>query len=142
MTDSTPVFNDNSLRRFCALVLAVLSSVAIGHADDAFQRDVRPYFEQHCFDCHGRETQEADRRFDLFAGAIEARDQVDLWTDVLDQLNRGDMPPEDRPRPDSDESQKVIDWLRDTLIEAESPSQRTGTEPASAQSTRVQFHRA
>ena len=115
MTESVRMHHDDSLRRSCLLAGAVFAFAATGHshANDAFESHVRPYLEQHCFDCHGSETQEADRRFDLFAGTIETRESADLLADVLDQLNRGEMPPEDRPRPENDQTQRVVDWLRE-----------------------------
>ena len=54
------------------LFLIAVSSAAAAPVD--FVRDVRPIFEQHCFDCHGEKKQKSGLRLDLKAAAFKGGD--------------------------------------------------------------------
>ena len=68
-----------------------------------FKEKVAPFFENHCYKCHGENKQKADRRFDLLTFPISDEDQLVDYQDALDQLNLGEMPPKDEARPDPKE---------------------------------------
>ena len=53
-----------------SLVVSGLAQWA-GAADVDFGRDVRPLFEQHCYECHGTKKQEAGLRLDQRAAALQ-----------------------------------------------------------------------
>ena len=57
------------------------------------------FLNKYCCDCHGEKKQKADRRFDFLTGSVEDFKQQELWQEILDQLNLGEMPPEDERQP-------------------------------------------
>lgn len=94
-----------------ALALATCAARA-DEAGGAFERDVKPFLEQHCIRCHGSETAEGDLRLDQLPAEIATSARVaEQWSEVMDRLNAGKMPPEDEPRPSIDAITLVTDWI-------------------------------
>lgn len=62
-------------RLFMAMILAFSCVDSIHAADPVdFVRDIRPIFEQHCYDCHGVNDQESGLRLDIKAIAFKGGD--------------------------------------------------------------------
>ena len=55
---------------------------------------VRPFLKQHCYQCHGAKKQENDKRFDSLGTELSKLETLVAWQGILDQLNLGEMPPE------------------------------------------------
>lgn len=94
----------NALSRMKIAIETVLSGTAflwIVLAAPAFANDdikaLKQFVTTYCVSCHGSELQEADRRFDQLSGRSLDADQHEAWSEILDRLNLGDMPPEDAP---------------------------------------------
>jgi hypothetical protein len=108
---------------FCTLLPG---SNAIGQSKTEIANAARietanAFVQKYCVECHGPTSQEADRRFDQLIEAqnlisnqpVEDREQ---WSEILDRLNLGDMPPADAPvQPTADERLKIIDLLTNQL---------------------------
>lgn len=69
------------------------------------------FVSKFCYQCHGEEKQKADRRFDHLGTSIENFRQQELWQEILDQLNLGEMPPEDEKQPSEAEKLAIIDMI-------------------------------
>ena len=105
------------------VLLASLIGLLLGgpaHGGDTFTDTVRPFLAKHCVACHGSKTQKGDRRFDTLQKSMANRKTLDRWRDVLNQLNRGSMPPRGRPRPDQKSVRTVVAWITAELTKAES----------------------
>ncbi len=85
------------------------------YAEKDFDSTITPFLETHCFKCHGPEKQKADRRYDQLLHPIQNDEDLLLFQDILDQLNLGEMPPEEEPRPDPAEVKEVVAWLTPRL---------------------------
>jgi len=117
-------------------VIRLLLSSAIGLSLQAspnltpvdFNEKIAPFFEKHCYKCHGENKQKADRRFDLLSFPISDEDQLVDYQDALDQLNLGEMPPEDEIRPDPNELKRTIEWLTVAISDAQKKQLSTGGE--------------
>ena len=57
------------------------------------------FMEKYCYKCHGADKQKGNRRFDTLEFPIHDLASVITAQDAIDQLNLGDMPPEDAPQP-------------------------------------------
>lgn len=79
---------------------------------------LEPFLKKYCVGCHGPKRQEGQVRFDSVAWEITTNDVAQRWQDVLDQLNGGDMPPEDANQPSNDELAKALDVLTGAVLEA------------------------
>jgi hypothetical protein len=93
--------NKTTLTTMCMAMLLALSGVA--YADLP-----RQFLSTYCIDCHGPDTQKSDRRFDDLGDAITDLHQLELWQEVVDQLNLGDMPPPKKKQPGAAEKAKTI----------------------------------
>ncbi|MCP4839735.1 MAG: DUF1592 domain-containing protein, partial [Planctomycetes bacterium] len=85
----------------CMTVLLAFSGVACADLPKKF-------LSTYCIDCHGPETQKSDRRFDELNEAITDLQQLELWQEIVDQLNIGDMPPREEKQPGAAEKMRAI----------------------------------
>lgn len=76
------------------------------------------FLNKYCYDCHGEKKQKADRRFDFLTGSVEDFKQQELWQEILDQLNLGEMPPEDESQPSVREKLAVVVLITQGLADA------------------------
>ena len=84
--------NKMTFTTMCMAVLLSLSGVI--YADQSTQ-----FVSTYCITCHGSDTQKADRRFDDLGDAITDLQQLELWQEIVDQLNLGEMPPPNKKQP-------------------------------------------
>lgn len=109
------------------LSIAVICSVVATHTDAAEPTDlVRSFLKANCTACHGPEKQEGKLRLDTLATDFSQPDAARQWVEVMDQLNRGEMPPDDRPRPDAAAQQQVVKWIAAEIRSAERKSRSSG----------------
>ena len=93
-------------------------------APPGFEEMVKPYLAQHCYSCHGEKKQKADFRVDTLVPDFMGPGSAGHWTDVMDRINGNEMPPTKEPRPDSQQSARVTEWLATQLTEAEAKHAR------------------
>ena len=116
-------------RRGCSATLPWLLAAAvcgpgIGIAralgDDAESATgMRAFLARHCADCHGRDKPEGDVTLSLpadDAGLLAARK---LWETAVRRIESGEMPPQDRPRPEPAESAAFVAGMRKRYAEAD-----------------------
>lgn len=109
--------------RFLVLVLCLATSRWCAASP---LEEVRPFLEKHCYACHGAEKQENEKRFDTLGVELTRVETLQLWQGVLDQLNRGEMPPEDSPQPAGSEIRQVVQILTRELKAAYAQHRSTG----------------
>ncbi len=97
-----------------AMTFASLVPASILHADEPETQSLA-YVRTHCLRCHGEEEQNADRRFDFLDDKISDHESAELWQEVLDAVNRGEMPPEDEPQPSIEETTEFVSGLTRNL---------------------------
>jgi cytochrome c553 len=94
------------------LTVAVSCSSPARAADQGtFENSVKPLLATYCVNCHGMAKQKGDRRFDQLTGEIPDDSTLVDFQDMLDQLNLGEMPPNNARQPTKEERQKAIAWL-------------------------------
>ena len=100
------------LRLVAALTLGIAS---LGYADDisaSYQARLQPLLKTYCVKCHGTEKQKAKINLEgtRTLGQLAGDDEV--WFRVLDQLQSGEMPPDDEKQPSKDERAAMVAWIR------------------------------
>lgn len=90
---------------------AVLALLLIGALHAAGQTP-RAFFAQHCEKCHSGEKPKG--KFDITKLGTDFSDASNLehWQRVLEQIQSGDMPPEDKPRPPEQDAAAAMKWIR------------------------------
>ena len=103
-----------TLAAFCLVALAVsplavfAETTVYGSAE--YVRGVAPYLKQHCLSCHGAEKQKGGVRFDQLPNGFDPG-RVALWTKVHEAISFDEMPPDKEPRPNTDETERVLNWI-------------------------------
>lgn len=83
------------------------------------------FLNTYCIQCHGAEKQKGDRRFDTLSKSIQTPDDALAWQEILDQLNKGEMPPKKEKQPQKAELLATVDAI--TLSIGESSQRFKGT---------------
>ena len=103
------------MHRSLAILIALTATVRAA-APDGFERVVSPFLRENCVGCHGPKKQKGKLRLDTLSGDLSAKaDEIATWKTVLEQLETGDMPPKEEPRPKREETDRVVRWLRAEL---------------------------
>jgi mono/diheme cytochrome c family protein len=99
------------------LVSTASLSVSEPHASSRgpFDSVVRPFLAQHCFYCHGEARQKGGIAFTEYPDEARALSDRELFEDVREELSKGEMPPEGRPRPPKKDIDAVIAWIDSSL---------------------------
>ena len=99
----------------------VIFLMLITSASDAvvggFANTVGPFFNDHCIACHGEQKQKGDFRIDTLSRDFGVGKDVAMWVEVMDRINSGVMPPENKPQPTATEIEMVVSWLGDRIKE-------------------------
>lgn len=100
-------------------------------AENAEFRVVMPekhfgFFEKYCLDCHDEATEKGkvdleNLSFDL--GTIES---AELWQKVLNSINSGEMPPEDKTQPTPGDKTDFLEALSQRMVDARNLHADTG----------------
>ncbi|MCB1224674.1 MAG: DUF1587 domain-containing protein, partial [Verrucomicrobiales bacterium] len=105
------------------LLAAWFGMTAIGphlsgvRAED-FESEIRPLLAEYCFDCHGAEKQKGDIRLDQLDPHVVTGADAEMWSDVLDQINLGEMPPRKAAQPSAVGRKQIATWVTAALREA------------------------
>ena len=78
---------------------------------------VSAFLNSYCVECHGPKKQKGDFRVDELRVSQTAGD-AEYWQLVLDNLNLGEMPPEDEKQPPEADRERVTGWIETELKRA------------------------
>lgn len=79
---------------------------------DEFTQDIRPFLAKYCFSCHGAKLQKGNLRLDTLTNEFADAAKSASWTEVMDRINSGEMPPRKAsPRPSGKEVLSVAEWI-------------------------------
>lgn len=99
-------------------VIAVLSTCAAdAEAADTFERSIRPLLRAYCVTCHSTQEQAGELDLERFDSLDHVRQDANIWKQVQDQLELGEMPPEDSEQLSAEQKQLLVDWIQSTLNE-------------------------
>lgn len=80
-------------------------------ADPFFKATIKPFMNQYCSDCHSNKKQKGKLNLEPIQSFEANLESVELWQEMYDQLEEGDMPPEDETQPSAAEKEKVMSWI-------------------------------
>jgi hypothetical protein len=96
-----------------AIALIGLFSAGVLHAELP-----ETFLKQYCYKCHGPDKQKAKRRFDTLPTTIKDFRQQEQWQEIVDQLNLGEMPPEDEKQPGQAERLAAVKSMTEAIAGA------------------------
>ena len=73
------------------------------------------FLQKHCIDCHGPKKAKGDLRLDQLSRNFKSGIDGQVWAEVVEKINAGEMPPEDESQPTADEIGKVISQLDERI---------------------------
>lgn len=94
---------------------ATNSSADIGQ----FENQFRPLLVKYCVSCHSGDKPKGNLRLDQLSLDLANATVREHWTDVVERLRAGEMPPKDKPRPSEKEIQGLTEWLTPRLSVAD-----------------------
>lgn len=111
------------MNRPLLLLALLLSAYAPIHAIEAQGRAVmdqrhKALFQETCVSCHGPEKQKGKFRVDDLPFEIKDIETAEKWQKVLNQMNSGDMPPEDEKQPANAAKADFLDDLANVMVAA------------------------
>jgi hypothetical protein len=80
--------------------------------------DQADFLDTYCMDCHDAETEKGKLNLEDLPFKIETLQQAELWQKVLNTMNAGEMPPEDKKQPKGPEKADFLDDLALTMVVA------------------------
>ncbi len=118
------------LWRFASIVSVCLvtsiSATASELSPSDYSAQVQPILKQHCYSCHGPQKSKGDLRLDTINPDMINGIHGEVWHDVLHNIQRGEMPPEDKPQLSSAERTILINWLQASFKHAAEKRKPTG----------------
>ncbi|MFO1451026.1 MAG: DUF1592 domain-containing protein [Opitutaceae bacterium] len=109
----------HSARLRLALALFLLPQLT-GLADASLPGVVLDYTDRYCSSCHNDEDKKGRLDVGSLTSALTSKPDLETWVKIHDRLAAGEMPPEEKPRPDAAETAAFLQALRDTLVAHES----------------------
>ncbi|EDM27053.1 hypothetical protein LNTAR_07409 [Lentisphaera araneosa HTCC2155] len=76
------------------------------------------FLANYCLNCHDEEKQEGKINLEDLDFHIKTIEQAETWQKVLNVMNSGEMPPEDKKQPKNDEKAEFLDELALTMVKA------------------------
>ncbi len=140
------------MRQARALLLALAALFAGAHAGvcsergnpaagkpAAISKEAAEFVSAHCFDCHDDASRKG--RVSLEAlGASVTEATAKGWLHALEQIERGTMPPPDKPQPTTDERRAAVLELERTLV-AYAQSRPAGDNAVLRRLNRTEYRR-
>lgn len=115
------------IRSFCLSTLAFFVLFSAVADAGSYETDIRPFLTSYCVSCHGPDKQKADLRLDKLDPDLINGSDADMWQEVLDLINVGEMPPEEaRKKPKRSERQTIVDALTRSFRQAMEARRSTG----------------
>ena len=77
-----------------------------------FARAGRAFLKKHCDECHGDDDPEGSLSITAFRDELSVIKGRKTWLKMLQRIESGEMPPEEKPRPSSEESKAFASLIR------------------------------
>ncbi len=120
--------------------LCVVLACGFLHADEGYDKTVRPFFVKHCLECHGDKKAKGDLRLDSLKPDLATPAESQRWSDLAERIRSGEMPPKSRPRPAPGEIEPVLKWIEAQVQTAEAKRRALEGRAAIRRLNRVEYN--
>jgi mono/diheme cytochrome c family protein len=95
-----------------AVATCVILWGTVATASEGFDASrAKQFMAEHCVSCHGPDKQKGKLRLDNLALLSKDPSSAGVWTEVMDNINAGEMPPPDEPQPPAAARQQFAQWV-------------------------------
>ena len=109
------------IRRSCAaLAFSLACHTASAEPARPFTEVGIAFVETHCVSCHGKEKQKANLALHLVRDDLALLRARKHWRDVVEMVESGEMPPEDKPQPTAEERRAFVASVKAVFAAANS----------------------
>ncbi len=84
-----------------------------------YNTQVAPLITKYCAECHNATKKKGKIRLDEPLDAAKFMGDIEKWETLLEQVSTGQMPPEDKPRPDQKDVDTLVHWTTETVAWAD-----------------------
>jgi hypothetical protein len=88
-------------------------------------RELRPFIEKHCADCHDSESAKGGLDFGKLSADLNQPEALAKWVRVFDRVDQGEMPPKKKARPEAGDKAKFAKALATDLVTADQANKAT-----------------
>jgi hypothetical protein len=99
------------------LLIPCLLGTALLYAEAP--RELRPFLEKHCVDCHDAENAKGGLDFGKLSSDLNQPETLAKWVRVFDRVDQGEMPPKKKARPEAGALAAFTKTLATSLTEAD-----------------------
>ena len=78
----------------------------------------REFFESYCTECHNADKQKGKLRLDNVSLKLDSVESAERWQKILNQINSGEMPPDESKQPEKGAKTEFLDSVANTLVVA------------------------
>ncbi|MBG89772.1 MAG: hypothetical protein CMO80_23125 [Verrucomicrobiales bacterium] len=89
--------------------------------DLTFKKQIVPFLEQYCLDCHDTETAKGKLSLEHIDPQIAEGPDFEKWRILFERVKFRDMPPAKADQPDAAERESLLGWIRGKLLETQQP---------------------
>ncbi|MDA9924704.1 DUF1592 domain-containing protein [Verrucomicrobiales bacterium] len=86
------------------------------------------FLSNYCLDCHDELTEKGSVNLEDLSFQVTNIQEAELWQKVLNTMNSGEMPPEEKKQPEQSEKADFLDALAQTMVDARRSLADTGGE--------------
>lgn len=116
-----------------------MAAQAAATPDPAYLQKMKPFLEDHCFDCHDDSTQKGGLRLDTLVPDFSTPEGARKWTSIFDHVRAGEMPPAKKQRPPQAEQRALLEWIGRGLLNAEATSRKAEGSAVARRLNRVEY---
>jgi len=120
------------VRPVSAVILALGLAPALAAAAEAgtpspfYEQKIVPFVRAYCLDCHSGKNPKASFSFESLKPDFSQPRFARHWAEVMNQINLGEMPPEDKRQPAPAEVLAVAEWIGAEIRRVEQESRMRG----------------
>ena len=102
-----PLYNLNHFLRFHFILVLVLLFASLTGVAVSAEKNRAAFLNTYCVKCHNAKKHKGDVRLDQLSLRVTGENH-ELWEEVVHNLQRGDMPPENAKQPRANERQAFL----------------------------------
>ncbi|MAH13395.1 MAG: hypothetical protein CMO33_06595, partial [Verrucomicrobia bacterium] len=130
------------MRTKCLIVSALFAVTLIASAELVVQLPEKhlDFLDAYCMDCHDSDTKKGKVDLEALPLLVKTIEHAELWQKVLNVLNSGEMPPENKRQPEKIAKADFLEDLAKTMVLARKKLSDSGGQITMRRLNRREYH--